>query len=247
MTISASHFNANTVGDGLYVNSGGKITLTKTSASGNEGIGAQLLNDQAGSTIQSITINNDALKIGSELNGFSDNKNGGLVIGARGPVNLSNVEASRNTGNGGLINNSAGGPADLTVTNSYFDFNKDDGTGGGYGLSIESMGNITLNGGSASGNYVFGAKLDNQRGGAFPIKNITINRFSFNENGTGFGLEAHANGTITITSVKTEGNATFGTHLDNRLDDPLLKESGLGVVVKQVHSVRMMPGSVWKS
>jgi len=232
VTISASHFNANTVGDGLYVNSGGKITLTKTSASGNEGIGAQLLNDQAGSTIQSITINNDALKIGSELNGFSDNKNGGLVIGARGPVNLSNVEASRNTGNGGLINNSAGGPADLKITNSYFDFNKDDGTGGGYGLSIESMGNITLNGGSASGNYVFGAKLDNQRGGAFPIKNITINRFSFNENGTGFGLEAHANGTITITSVKTEGNATFGAHLDNRLEDPLLKDSGLGVVVK---------------
>ncbi len=232
VSISASHFNANTVGDGLYVNSGGKITLTKTSASGNEGIGAQLLNDQAGSTIQSITINNDAVKIGSELNGFSDNKKGGLVIGARGPVSLSNVEASRNTGNGGFIYNFAGGPADLKITNSYFDFNKDDGTGGGYGVYVESMGNITLNGGRANGNFLFGSKLDNQRGGAFLIKNITISKFEFNNNETDFGLEAHANGTITITSIKADDNDTFGAHLDNRLDDPLLKDSGLGVVVK---------------
>jgi hypothetical protein len=232
VSISASHFNENTVGDGLYVNSGGKISITKTSASGNTGIGAQLLNDQAGSTIQSIAITNDVAKIGSELNGFCDNKKGGLVIGARGPVSLSNVEASRNTGNGAFINNFAGGPADLKITNSYFDFNKDDRTGGGYGLFIESMGNITLNGGSASENFLFGAKLDNQRGSAFPVKNITITKFQFNNNQNGFGLEAHANGTITITSVKTENNHTFGAHLDNRLDDPSLKDSGLGVVVK---------------
>lgn len=232
VSISASHFNANTLGDGLYVNSGGKITLSKTSASGNEGNGAQLLNDQAGSTIQSITINNDAAKIGSELNGFSDNENGGLVIGARGPVSLSNVEARRNNGNGGFINNFAGGPADVKITNSYFDFNKDDGMGGGYGFYIESMGNITLNGGSANENFLFGAKLDNQRGGAFPIKNITITKFEFNDNENGFGLEAHANGTFTITSVKADDNHTFGAHLDNRLEDPLLKDSGLGVVIK---------------
>ena len=231
VSISASHFNANTVGDGLYVNSGGKITLTKTSASGNEGIGAQLLNDKAGSSVQSITINNDAVKIGSELNGFSDNKKGGLVIGARGSVSLSNVEASRNTGNGGFIYNFAGSPSDVKITNSYFDSN-DDGVGGGYGLDIKSMGNISLNGGSANENYLYGARLDNQRGDELPIKNITITKFEFNKNETGFGLEAHANGTITITSIKADNNDTFGTHLDNRLDDPLLKDSGLGVVVK---------------
>jgi hypothetical protein len=232
VTISASHFNNNTVGDGLYVNSGGKILISKTSASGNTGLGAKLLNNQAASMIQLITINNDAVKIGTELNGFNDNKNGGLEIGARGPVTLINVEASGNQGNGGLINNFAGGPADLKITNSFFDFNLDDGIGGGYGLYVESMGNITLSGGSAGGNYLFGAHLDNQRGVASPIKNITISKFDFNDNETGFGLEAHSNGTLSVTSVKADENATYGAHLDNRLDDPLLKDSGMGMTVK---------------
>lgn len=230
--ISSSHFNENQGGDGLYVKSSGAITLTKTSASGNSGWGARLHNDLASKGILAISINNDPLKLGMDLNGFSGNGAGGLEIGARGPVNLTNVEANGNTGNGGFITNFAGSPADVKITNSYFDLNEDDGAGGGYGLYVESMGNITLTGGSASENFLYGATLDNQRDGAFPIKNITINKFTLSENETGFGLEAHANGTITTTSVKTDGNATFGAHLDNRLDDILLKDSGLGIVVK---------------
>jgi hypothetical protein len=231
VSISTSHFNGNLGGDGLFVKSEGAISLTKTSASGNSGWGAALHNDLAGFGILAISINNDALKIGSGLNGFSGNGDGGLDIGARGPVTLTNVEANGNTGSGAFVNNFAGSPADLKITNSYFDFN-DDGVGGGYGLFVESKGNITLSGGSASGNYLYGAHLDNQRGAAFPIMNITISKFDFNNNETGFGLEAHANGTITITSVKVDDNGTYGAHLDNRLEDPLLKDSGMGLVVK---------------
>ena len=38
----------------------------------------------------------------------------------------------------------------------YFDNNIDNGVGGGYGLLVESMGNITLSGGRANNNHLFG-------------------------------------------------------------------------------------------
>ena len=198
VAISASHFNENTGGEGLNVNSTGKITLTKVSASENSSFGAKLANENA-TVLSAVSIVNDVLKIGSELNGFCGNGFYGLMITAKGVVTLTNVEASGNGSFGVDISNNYAANADVKISNSYFYENDELFPSDGYGLNVTSMGNISLSGGSANNNYLYGAKLDNQNGSAFPVKNITITKFEFNNNQTSFGLEAHANGTITIT------------------------------------------------
>ena len=181
VTISASHFNENTGGEGLNVNSTGKITLTKVSASRNFSFGAKLANENA-TVLSAVSIINDVLKIGSELNGFCGNDTYGLTITAKGVVTLTNVEASDNGSFGADISNNNAANADVKISNSFFNGKDEYLTPGGYGLNVTSMGNILINGGSANNNYLYGTKLDNQNSNAFPIKNITITKFEFNNN-----------------------------------------------------------------
>ena len=228
--ITASHFNQNKGGNGLFAKSRGSISLNKVSASGNTGWGASLHNDLAPSGTLPISIINDPLKLGSDLNGFNGNGDGGLDIGARGLVTITNVEVKENTGNGAFVNNFAGGSADVKITNSYFDLNKDDGVAGGYGLYVESMGAVTLNGGSANENDLYGVRIDNQRGNSFPIKPVTVNNFTFNKNKTIFGLEIKSNGVVTLTAVQANENFTFGAKVNNKFDD--IAPSSAGVTVK---------------
>ena len=226
VTISASHFNQNNVGSGLDVNSTGKIMLTKVSANGNNSFGARLINQNATYSSQ-VSVVNDVLKIGTELNGFCGNGSDGLNISAKGVVTLTNVESNGNSGEGTHIDNVNATNADVKITNSYFDNN----TVGGYGLFITSQGNIILNAGSVSGNQQNGTLLDNQLSGVTIIKNITISKFKMNANLSGFGLEAKSNGVFSVQSVQGDGNGTFGIRLNNQTSS-----IGAGITVKNSHT-----------
>ena len=227
VSFSNGHFNENKNGDGLYVKSRGAITLEKISAARNSLNGATLHNDLAATGVLPIKINNDSTKIGTFWNGFYNNGADGLEIGAFGPVTMSNVEANENTVNGAVINNFAGSSTDVKISNSYFNHNS-----GGFGVTIESLGNINLSGGSASGNGLQGASLDSQRGMSFPIKTISISNFLFNDNTSGHGLEAKANGVISLTGSQNLQNGSFGARLNNKFDNGVTPLSGMGVIVK---------------
>ena len=77
---------------------------------------------------------------------------------------------------------------DLKITNSYFDGNKS----GEDGLYVKTSGNISLIGGSATGNMKNGATLDNMAAGIDGttqlIKFVTISNFKFNNNLNGYGV-----------------------------------------------------------
>ncbi len=83
---------------------------------------------------------------------------------------------------------------DLKITNSYFDRNNI----GGNGLTVTSSGNISLFGGSASGNDGNGAFLDNHATGIDGttqlIKTVSITNFKFIDNKTGKGWISNRTG-----------------------------------------------------
>ncbi len=213
VTISSSRFDLNHL-NGLMIDTRGVITLTKTGASGNGNLGAWLHNDAAPYSPMALTINNDLSKMGYRYNGFSENGAGGLNIASRGAVTLTNVEAYGNTGNGALIVNNTG-MSDVKINNSFFDWNEDDGSGGGYGLHVISFGSIILTKGSSSHNFLEGASLNNQLGGTFPQKPITITSFTFDDN-RGYGVEVLSNGAIKVTSISASNNSGNGATLNNQ-------------------------------
>jgi len=210
VTIQNSHFNSNTDGFGLNVDTKGAISLTKTDASGNASYGAELDNEYA-QKYSPITITNDAKNIGKDLNGFSNNDSTGIIIIARGAVTLANVDANVNGSDGATIDIINALNYDLKITNSHFDGNES----GGSGLIITSSGNINLSGGSASGNDEHGAALDNQLADPAVIKTVSISNFKFNDNINGYGLDIKSNGMVSLTGVESNHNYGNGTTISN--------------------------------
>ncbi len=174
-------------GLGLIVYSGGDVTLTDVSASGNFDTGAHLDNRDGTGTIS----------VDPSL--FNDNIFGhGLTAFSNGDIMLNEVTASGNYYSGAYLDNS-GGTGSISVDPSGFNGN---GTSGfyGFGLMAFSSGDITLNEVTASGNYNSGAVLES--GG-----DVDVVCSTFNDNGD-YGLEAFLPGTLTLDSNTFSGNVS---------------------------------------
>ncbi len=204
----------NNRGLGLTIESRGIVNLYNISSSQNTEYGAYIYNDTALSGSPSLTITNISGNIGLPKNGFKGNIGGGLNILSRGKVTLTNVEVSDNHNNGATIENYAAGAYDVKINNCYFDNNNWLDNTTGHGLHITTFGNIVLDKGSASGNFIEGALLDNFNYQTTLSKNITISNFIFNDNGY-YGLHALSNGAIKITNIGASGNNGVGAYFRN--------------------------------
>lgn len=200
----------------------------------------EVTNSQSGADLNAgadVVINNST---------FNQNRNGGADITAGGGVyvNFSHFDnnGSKKTDGYGLnivsggetslyymsannneifgANVAAGGP--VTIDASFFNGNLSTQYGtitGGYGLSVVSQGDITVDLGAvpgegieANGNYFFGAYLEGV--------NVYVAQSAFNNNGSGNvenpigrGLEVVSTGTVTLISLEANNNQLFGANV----------------------------------
>jgi hypothetical protein len=165
-------------------------------------LGFNISTGSAGSLV-SFLDNTGPLNL-SYLNIENTGTGAGLSINTNsGAVNISHVRSRGNGGNGAEVGSVTPVQGTVTISGSSFDHN-----GGTYGLTVAATGLVTLNGVSASGNEVNGARI--QSHGAL-IKNGVFNH---NDDGgtTGSGLIYAQNGTgnLTLEEVQLNGNSRYG-------------------------------------
>lgn len=217
-------------GGGLYVRSGGTVTITNSTFSNNTAryFGGGLNNGGGTLTISDSTIsNNTAVTTGSSGGGgglynsgtttitgstFSGNSaasgyGGGGVLTRDGTVDVSGSSFSGNTAyvGGGIASGLDFGTPELSVTNSTFSSNSAQADGGG----ISSNGVLTIVGSTFSGNSTLG-----EGGGLSHINEtatITNSTFSGNSAGTdGGGVWYRDDDDLQMSNVTIASNTATG-------------------------------------
>lgn len=217
-----NQFNNNGL-DGVHIYSLGAIKLNQTTAIGNGGEGAYLVNRFA-PTPQTVTL--------TGTNTFNENWGEGLYIKSKGAITISNITASFNgstmlpldwwDGYGAYIQNTYSylTPQNVTIT-GYGIFE-----GNVYsGLEIYSWGNISVANLHAEGNgfgelddadkYGMGAVLYNTSCDPgqlpMPISVTGTNELIYNWSG---GLDIQTLGTVSINNLDASGNGGTGARLE---------------------------------
>ncbi len=194
-------FISSNVGDGLYIQTNGAITLTDIDSSVNGGYGAFLFN--TGATAKTMTLTNCT---------FDNNGDTGLYAINKGPVLINSVRASNNNvganGSGAYINNTDGAVTITSSTRGMSIFNNNDD----YGVEIISTQAVTLKNMLADDNDLDGAKV-NANGNVSISGNFPGYATSFSNNG-GSGLYVDSLGTITVSSYVQANNNLGGAGID---------------------------------
>jgi hypothetical protein len=201
VTILRSHFSGNG-GNGLAVLSKSLIKLDGVTALNNGSSGANLANSFSGAT-GGVTI---SAAYGE--NHFNDNGVYGLLINSYGSVSLSRVFVNGNSETGVYINNS-GGPGNVSIGQSRFEYNGSDG-----GVVIYTKGAVTIDRVVASYNSGSGIYINNAIDFSSP-KTIKITRSSFEFNTTDSGLFIDAKSNVEINNVTSSFNNNYGVRIDN--------------------------------
>jgi hypothetical protein len=201
VVVSGDNYFWNNLDGGLEIYSLGAILLNSVNAADN------------GSGI--IAWNNDPDAVGSvTITGgvfTADNDTFGMDVRSRGAISIT-VEDAWVGGNGTfgwyLDNASAPTPQPVTLSSPNPDWAFDFGYNGTYGLTIVSLGNITLTGLDAYNNGTDGAILDNARPGATGIVTISAPTFGNNgfNNNLGTGLTVKSYRAITIGKLQAGNN-----------------------------------------
>jgi hypothetical protein len=217
---------------GLTLHSNASINLSNVTVTNvQEGSGAELnaatvvtivdskflRNKNAGATIRAggnVTIVNSSFSNPANAR----RQNTGLDVETSGSVSLFSVVVDENRKVGAHI--FAGG--DVTIGNSSFSETKDFTTSGGtttfygYGLQVETPGTISLDGVTATGNFLWGASLTNTSG----TNDITISRSIFNANSSetnefidDTGLIVRGGGNVTLDTVEANDNPMIGADI----------------------------------
>jgi hypothetical protein len=172
----------------LYVVSKGAITINGLNLQDNNCTGAYLSNAVGGRGNISISNAN-----------FEKNSESGLYVSSNGGILLTNVNVYDSGLDGAtLFNSKAPSIMPISITNSEFSRN------GMYGLMASSRGVITLRNVSAHENSSRGIELYNNFTGAtagMSLTNVTA------ENNNDTGLYFLTNGSATLTTINTNGNA----------------------------------------
>jgi hypothetical protein len=220
-------------GNGLSIQSKGKVTLTNLDCYHNGLHGAKIDNTGAAGAA-AVTIN--VLGYPGYLDGFFNNEAGGLQIFSHGAVTLSRVAADSNGGIGTEINNDPGASrAGVTVSISDSWSYRNGSSGGGDGLNIISKGLITLTNFRGGDNKGYGVYLDNTTSSS--TAGVKIN--AANGKGNGFndnefdGLVIRTNGAVTLTNLYAVNNGKNGSHDGYGVD--IINDGGTAAVtIKQV-------------
>ena len=211
VTISDSIFdlNKNNSGTdlfGLSVLSHGAISLSNVSASMNSTnisyVTGALLNSESSSIIAPVLITKSH---------FDTNDGGGLKVISRGAITLTNVEASSNSVGAGVSLDNSTGSAGVTILGTadlpnYFAWN---GGSDGYGLKIQTNGNILLNYVNTYANWKSGVYFSNST-----PSNVIMNHGNNNGN-TENGIDISTAGSVTINGVTSINNLGDGAAFIN--------------------------------
>jgi hypothetical protein len=212
-------------GGGIYVTSGGLITLNNVTASNHNGWEGAYL-DNSDSPL--------AVKPGVTLTGtniFNNNFYSGLYIQSKGPITVNNLTANGNgmsclwwdwdldecgewDGGGALLDNhTASSPAPVNVTVSGGNLDSEFKNNDGYGIEILSKGPISLTGVVAENNG-HGGYINNWWDSA--VGGITISGWGAGfSNNQDYGLEMYSKGAISFTHLYAWGNGGYGAYIEN--------------------------------
>ena len=171
-------------GSGIWIETSGNVTIRKVQSLINEYMGIQIETETPG-TLGAMTVSISDAQL---LNNGHINLN----VYARGAVTLTNVVASGSTGNGGaFIGNGGAAAPPVTITNSVFSDNVQDG------LRVFSNGVITINSITVMDNMAEGAVINN---GSTSTITRAITFLST------YGPNVFASNTLNGLSIKTYGN-----------------------------------------
>lgn len=203
VTFTSASFYSNSGGDGLHVNSKGKISLTDVSARFNGNMGTYLYNKYTG-TSAGISVVRSTLPDPQE---FSDNTISGLVIHTNGPVTVKGADALGNTGYGIMMTSQSG---TITLSDLYLEDNAHEG------LWVSAKGSIYLSDIISVVNDSAGALLENYTGTGL----VSVKNSQFNVN-LGTGLIIHSANAVYLTNVDAWSNDVgilsvgYGVEIDN--------------------------------
>jgi hypothetical protein len=234
-TINVNNINAGQNGgtglnlDNDYVNATGSIIILGT-------LGTNQVNNNGGGlnidttrnvTISSLQANNN-LSDGIYIEGGGPSSNiiltgiessGNQCLGIYNPVATGTVTVNKVTaygnGFGGIVidNSSAATAKSVLVSNSFL---SDNSAADAYGITVYSVGLISLNNITASGNNSYGAYLDNS---SFILTQIpqavTVINSRFDNSTTDAGVKIFSQRKITLSNINASGNANTGVFADN--------------------------------
>ncbi len=188
---------------GIEVFSRGSVTLNALVAGGNGANGLFVEN-----CMLDFDTNRCAYTAGVTLsstlgaNLFTGNTENGLSILSGGTITLNGLSASRNSGNGALIDN-VGGVGNISITNGIFNANDQ------RGLGIDSRGSVALLRVNANDNDLHGATIGDAASTAQP-RLVTLTSSTFDRNTSGSpsdGLAVLAAGAVSLNHVSASGNS----------------------------------------
>jgi len=185
---------------GLYIEATGIVKASNLTVRENEMLGVSIENTSLPTTA-GITL--------SGTNRIEGNHYEGIALNSYGPILVANLTASENGllgGSGGgarFANHSAASPQKVTLTGANV-FNGNYSTG----LSVTSLGAISVANLSASGNNTYswahGAVLDNDALGA--VGGVTLTGSSTLNDNALYGLEVTSNGAIAVNTTRLEAS-----------------------------------------
>jgi parallel beta helix pectate lyase-like protein len=222
-------YDSATAGDGNIVIDGAVLTRMARSPltikGGWNGPGKSTINLNAPSTLDGATIavNNwnkkvtiknihVVLYVASIAVGCVDGV-AAVCVQTKGGIQLDRVSEENSTNltidYGAVLDNStslSSPPPSVLVTNSSFSKNND------FGLAIVTKGAVNLKSVIANENASPGAYIITAD--AAPASSVTVSNGQFNQNSEA-GLVILCDGTVTLTNIHAEGNAGYGTYVDN--------------------------------
>ncbi len=239
VNIKDSNFNnngsgsdQNPTGQGLIINSGGKVTLIGVEANDNQLFGANI-QAQGNVAIDSSFFSGNQVYTGGKYDGY------GLQVVAKKVVDdvttfytvtLNDVTASDNY----LFGASLTGE-EIAIANSFFNSNGSgpNNTAIGQGLIVNSSGSVTLVSTKANDNQLFGAYIQAQ--GSVPITSSFFTGNKAYTGGTyyGYGLQVVTKeGAVSLNGVDASNNHLYGASLsgeDVSVDNSLFNSNGSGL------------------
>ncbi len=219
-TFSGSMFSSTTTGGNgilMYGDSTGSIRLDNVVLYDNKRNGA-LLDTTNNITLKRVYVSkNDVYGIritdGATTNPTGKNlaitdsvfsANGmNIYVIVLGAINLTNVSSTNSIDGNYLSNQYASKPTAISLKNVTVQ-----GSLLNYGFRIYSLGNITLNGITATDSWSTNMLINNNLAGAtgsvFILSSLGVNRFNYST--IGQGVEIHTNGNVSLSNVQADDN-----------------------------------------
>ncbi len=206
---------------GLIMLSYGAILIKNINASGNDGYGALIQNQQAISS-KTVTLSGSGV--------FNGNTIIGLQIDSKGAITVNNITANANQGNfGAALSNTSSTlaiPQSVTMKGTN-EFNGNSLSG----LSVNTYGAILLNNLTADNNGADGLNIEHHSG--YFLTPITITGYGrFNNNSSAVpgddftsGLIIYTNGVITLNNITANNNSNIGVKLTNLASTPTVPQN----------------------